>query len=510
MLPNETRYERLNFRRQFIAGPRGMPLEPWNSLRCCGGLHVTSHPDLLVTRASEGRRTLVCLGHVLDPDEPDRQNGEILDVILRNTSSFADFEAQVVKLGGRWLIFVTIDGQCRLYPDPWATKSVFYVNSPVRDEFWVGSQPSLFGDLLGILRDEALEASFHRHPIGYSWPVTTTPYQGTYKLLPNHYLDMATRRQVRFWPSPSFRRRTQSPETAAKRMSELLRGIIDSVSRRGHPCMTLTGGYDTRLMFASAGSVRERMFFFSVVLPTTPWCDYVIPKALAKKFGLTISTIHARPLDRSFVEVMDANTAGLFWDPNKSMIRTFGVVPEGGFLLSGLGGAMRLPKRYLSRAAKKEAQNHDASTEHPDALEVARWLAHLEDCEANPVALRGFAEWFSALPRQMDVDLVDLFYWEQRLGNWGSIGCTAIDTVCEHIPAFNCRELLEAALCVEKYQRDNLYRIVMQDLAPAALSLPFSTTFRDRIAGRVNNMLPWRIRHAVTTRRMRAAGLMID
>jgi hypothetical protein len=145
---------------------------------------------------------------------------------------------------------------------------------------------------------------------------------------------------------------------------------------------------------------------------------------------------------------------------------------------------------------------------HPVEL-TPELLASLSRYPGNPVAMSAFAEWLAGVPHGTNVNGLDLFFWENRLGNWASMLFTAMDTVTEVVNPYNCRELLETALGVDlKYRRAPylLHQRVCELAAPGTLSEPFNQMWQETVWERVADWIPWRIREWVLRARMRSAG----
>ena len=71
----------------------------------------------------------------------------------------------------------------------------------------------------------------------------------------------------------------------------------------------------------------------------------------------------------------------------------------------------------------------------------------------------------------------DLFYWEQRVGNWAAHATTQTDMVRESLSMYNCRDLIITLLSVDpKYRGYNnkLYRNIMKVLWKEILSEPIN------------------------------------
>jgi hypothetical protein len=96
----------------------------------------------------------------------------------------------------------------------------------------------------------------------------------------------------------------------------------------------------------------------------------------------------------------------------------------------------------------------------------------------HPFVVRAFDEWLSDTRNAFNVHLLDLFYWEQRMGNWQAMSQLEWDIVQEVFTPLNCRSLLATMLSVdEKYRRPpefRLHRQLILSLWPDVLSEPIN------------------------------------
>ena len=213
------------YRRQFVAGPRmPEPFRAWPVIPFSRTLLIGCHPELEVTTVSKQGRTVVCLGHILDPHSPGQGNSQVLERLLALSETFFDLEQALAKLGGRWVLFVSLLEKQRVYHDAGGLKSVFFYTDPSSQDLWVASQPGLFGDGLGLHPDEQLLKQFWETTSHNSWVCELTPYRHVRQLLPNHYLDIGRRTSARFWPSTSVA--PQTLEEAAEKMADIIHGPL--------------------------------------------------------------------------------------------------------------------------------------------------------------------------------------------------------------------------------------------------------------------------------------------
>ena len=115
-----------------------------------------------------------------------------------------------------------------------------------------------------------------------------TPRVDVHRVLPNHYLDLATWKTVRHWPTgqPVF----VSPDQVGaqvERIASRIERTISAVVRHGPTTMSLTAGHDTRVLLACARDVRHKIEFGTLRIPDPKAeldCD--IADRIARRHGL--------------------------------------------------------------------------------------------------------------------------------------------------------------------------------------------------------------------------------
>lgn len=480
------------YSRQFLAGPR-VAAVPALSVgeQFCERLYVARHPALSSSAASAGATRILCLGDVVDPRSPHLDNQEIVAALAHGVREFSQFEEATSHLGGRWLMFVQIADKLRLYPDAVGTKSAFHVVT--RDgEVWAASQPRLFVDALGVGVDQALWERYLSAPYADSWPAHVTPYVGTRQLLPNHYLDVATGKAHRFWPTGPLLHWTL--EEAAARIADGLYRSMSALVARGTVALALTGGLDSRSLLACAGDLRPRVKLFTIVDINSYWHDVWLPRKVARLFGQPWKPIHTRRYDAAVGETFRRNVAGMWWDISDHRLYTFEKVGAR-FIVLGLCSEVARCFHYKDGTA-------------PSVVTVDL-LTKLSRYPGNPVAIEAFSEWLAGVPAEMNIHPLDLFFWENRMGNWASMLYTGIDTVSDTTNPYNCRELLEIGLGVDLEYRKEPYRLhrrICEIGAPESLTLPINSIWPERVWDAVAPWIPWRVRNRILTVMMRRLG----
>ena len=109
-------------------------------------------------------------------------------------------------------------------------------------------------------------------------------------------------------------------------------------------------------------------------------------------------------------------------------------------------------------------------------------LSRRSGFNGNPIAEKGIEKWLDEAPSNFNVSLLDLFYWEHRLGVWGACGLTLREAAIDQIPPMNCREFIQLGLATDAGSRTKPYaliREIINETEPTLLNYPFNHSWRD-------------------------------
>jgi hypothetical protein len=107
-------------------------------------------------------------------------------------------------------------------------------------------------------------------------------------------------------------------------------------------------------------------------------------------------------------------------------------------------------------------------------------LAQVFGYEGDAFVAQELNEWKKGIDCKLpeDLNLLDMLYWEQRLGNWAAQSPSEQDIVIDELSPFNCRLLIEILSAPPRHLRAApdypLYKELMQHLWPEVLSVPFN------------------------------------
>jgi asparagine synthetase B (glutamine-hydrolysing) len=301
--------ERL-FRLQFILGP-GVPAgyESWQHSVVANRLQLLAHPSLTVNTAEGEGLSLTLLGYILDPQHPQASDSDILASITAQVSRGDDLATTIEPLGGRWVLIVSDQQGLRLFNDAAGSRQVFHATGD-SGELWCASQPDHIAGALGLEKSQEALRFIHWFAAQnreYWWPGTSSHYGEIARLLPNHYLDLATGRAHRFWPRSELR--TCRVDEALSSISALSTGMMQAAAHRFDLAIALSAGWDSRLLLAASRPVAQQVQYYTAKRPDMGWrhMDVDVPVRLARQLGLRHQVVeHGTEVTPEFERLFDA------------------------------------------------------------------------------------------------------------------------------------------------------------------------------------------------------------
>ena len=461
---------RLTFRRQFVLGQDFVKRFPlWSRVKIDKSMYLTVHPDLEVRHVAKKNKSITLLGYILNPFDPAASNLEIVGELLDKLETCDGFFEYTACFGGRWILIVNDSVRTVIFTDAAGLRQVYYTIGATADQIWCASQPGLLAELLDLPKsDEALAfvRNYKKNEEQTWYPGDTTLYEAIKLLLPNHYLDLGTRRVHRYWPSAELP--VLSIEAATSKSLEILRGLMESARLRFNLAVSMTAGWDSRLVLAATQPMAKDVYYFTQLF----WnmheddLDVTTPSRLLQNLGLKHNVITCRSeVNAEFYSIYRRNVImghefygpfaqGLFDRIPKDRINVWGDVAE-------------IAKCYYRPSGSSSASI------------AAESLAALTRMPADRFVIRAFQQWLSgAVPHLYNVHLLDLFFWEQEAGSLQATIQAQCDIALEAFSPFNCRMLLTTLLSVpERHRRPptfDLFRVIIGHLWRDVLNEPIN------------------------------------
>ncbi|RPH51736.1 MAG: hypothetical protein EHM85_05530 [Desulfobacteraceae bacterium] len=477
--------EKYLFRRQFVLGPSYIKSFPkWNRVSINDKFFLSVHPDLNVLKVTFKENTIILLGYILDPLNHSFNNQDIINSVAEKISVADDIFQYIDSMCGRFVFIVKINDEVRIFNDAAGYRQIFYYTDD-KNNLWCGSQPSIIAEEFGLGTDQSMAEDLSKLPLirdeGARWyPGNITLYKGIYHLTPNHYLDLKSGEVKRYWPVKSLE--TISPEKAAEYSSKLLQGAFESAFQRYNLALTVTAGYDTRVLLAACKMLREKIHYLTHTHGDLDenGSDIQIPRKLLERYGLKHHIAHhSNRVDDDFQIIFKRNVTGakdLHSKNANAFLKYFESI--GTEMVVAQGEAGGLGKRFYRL---------------PPFFRVnEKTLATVVGMRGSRTAERAIGEWLKSANQTVNsgINILDLLYWEMRLGNWSTLAVSSYDIVFETLLPFNCRKLLECFISVDinyRLTKKNTHLCLIEHMWPELLEFPLNpaVTKKDEIMTKI-------------------------
>lgn len=481
--PEAAAIRRLAFRRQFFLGGAGLEAFPdWARLRIAGTSWLSVHPDLDVCQATGANKSITLVGYVLDPNTPAAGNAEIVGRLLGALDTCETFWTHTADLGGRWVLIVDDGRDTLLLHDAGGQRSVYYAYDQSEGRVVCASRPLLIAEQLGLSKSEGARTYFaaqkHDDCDVYWTPGDTSLYEGVRCLLPNHALNLRTGEVRRYWPDAGLSPR--SLEEGLADSQRLLRGLLQSARRRFPLALSMTAGWDSRLMLALGRDIKDDLYYFTLVYPHSEHSrDVRVPSTLLKELGLPHDLIpYPERIDLDFKAVYQRNVAAGLDAYCADAQALYERYPKDRVCITG--DIAEIVKCYYSLDGVDEG-----SVSGRDLVDLSKVTDH-------PFLVQALDRWLESA-RTGHVRLLDLFCWEQFVGKKQALIRAQYDIVQESFAPLNCRSLLVTMLSVDEQYRCapdyTMFRRLVEALWSETLRVPVNPEEHARLRRTVRHML---------------------
>ncbi len=273
------------FRYQYVIAPENLNL-PDMDIKQIGNQFAHIGPALHQKPLIDvnGQKFGLLLGVAADHDGNDPAVFIKNFVDSNSPDIFQIIEHYLVEISGRFAIIIHAQGETRLYVDAVGMIGVVYAEETKR----VASSP-----LLTIDREVIPNPLYDHERIvsgkgGYGLNHTADAH--IFRMNANHYMNLDTFTHQRFWPFPEDEF-SVSPDEYNANYDEIIQAtenIIISIASRFPTAMPITGGMDSRILFALAGDEGRSKIsqFFTHITTYAARRDSAVASMLVGSKGL--------------------------------------------------------------------------------------------------------------------------------------------------------------------------------------------------------------------------------
>lgn len=411
------------------------------------GLSFLAGEGLAFSHAVSGNQSVVVLGEIIDPFAPDATNSDVVRALAESSTGIDAFITGLRGLGGRFVAFFQDAESTWIMGDACCLRQIYY--GRIAGESFVTSSPRLFYQVFGTdIRQSPTKASMvaseNFKASEGAWYGTETLDDRLTKLLPNHVLDLRTNRSTRIDLSPDTSLATE--RDVARYAANVLTNTIRAMSKRYSLIQPLTAGWDSRVLLAASRPISSNIHYYTFKFAESNPAndsDVRIASTIAKDLGIDFAVVSPPPLEADFIEKycaeqiypkLDAKAENIQYHYHHS--RPLGQVNVN-------GNAAEVARCFYGSSRKAPTidmlmdftgyDRHDRFV----ASQIEQWIQKATPCS-----------------EKYRIPLQDLFYWEQRMGNWGALFPFEQDIAIEELSPFNNRALLLALLRIPARRRN--------------------------------------------------------
>ncbi|MCP4745022.1 MAG: hypothetical protein GY874_02620 [Desulfobacteraceae bacterium] len=477
----------LYFRRQFLLSSENLKiLSSWKSTTIGQTFYLKTHPDLGLTQIEKNAKQITLLGYLFDSDNPDKSQTKILSDLALSDHDHQSVLKATNAFAGRWILIYHTKSSLILFTDPSGLRSVYYSDSPELP-FVCASEPGIIARLLNLNYSQAssklfLNSSYIKSDREHWAPSGISLYREIKHLVPNHYLDLKTKETKRFWPWEEIK--TRDIHDVASESSVILKNLLECGAKHFDLALPITAGVDSRALLAASKDIKEKIFYYTLMYYDLKEsdADIKIPANMLRNLGLEHYVLNCSgKMSPDFRKIYfsSVDKAHEAW----------------GHIAYGLSKNYPADKVCIKGNCSEIARCFYYKGGYPRKI-TATTLAQLNGMEKNQFCIPHFEKWLqNSYQTALDsnIHILDLFYWEHRMGSWQAMSQLEWDIVQESYTPFNCRKLLHTLLSSKMRYREpahyELFRLIIHNLWPDLLNEPINPKPFKIIKNRVQKLL---------------------
>ena len=412
---------------------------------------------------------ILLIGYLIDPAAPAATDEEIVRSIGSRYAGPSSVVESLRALSGRFVLLVDGPDESYVFHDACGLRPVYY--GPTKAGLTISSDPALqayFGEIDLAYRPGFWDSAYRKDDVEPWIPGGVSLVEGIDQLSPNHYLRCATAEAVRHYPDRRLPAAGSVSDVVAE-VASILRGSIEAAARRWPLTLPLTAGVDSRTVLAASRDHIAGISVYTLDMESgaTPSLDTQVAAEITSTIGVPHHVL--RP-DRSpsadYTEAFIRSTVNPHLERRGANIWNTRASFPGSVILNG--NALEVARCFYYPSG-----THPAITQPGQLLDLVKGWAGIG------FVAEQVTSWFASangVAHSTGVDILDLFYWEHRMGGWGAQNFMESGIAHEVFPPFNNRALLELLLTVPAEQRHapdyRLFRLLWQEMWPELLGPP--------------------------------------
>ena len=407
-------------------------------------LTVIHHKKLNCSIYSGEDRQILLLGYILDPLDPNLSNDDIVKYLCDSCLYTNKIIERLQNYSGRFVIFYKNSNTFIALTDACGLRQLFYFTDPTGNTTFA-SYPKLIFDFLGIT--PLLSSETENLIKSNEFRLNESPWFGNswidkrfMKILPNHYLDIDNLTNKR---TPLFYKNLDA-NNISEYFINFFYGSYRAIRKRyDHLIQPLTAGWDSRILLAASKEMLNEIDYYIFIssYKQLKEPDPLIANRIATNEKMNFKTILTSELKDNFLtEYKDIcfyprtlpKTRNIQWHYYNNRHRN---------VININGNAAGIFRRGYYPINIENSYNQKMFFR---AINIDSYFNNEMD------------QWYKeALPyaKENNLNILEIFYWEQRMGHWGALYPYEQDVAMEEFSPFNNKDFLLTLLLLDVKQR---------------------------------------------------------
>lgn len=445
----------------------------WNDVSLHGQYTLYCHKDLpyLVSVSSDSKTKTIILGLVYDPFSNQYNDVAIADELnsYLSTGDEQRFYDKFEQLCGSFLCIFSTDSNIRIWPDTFATKSIYYD----KKHFEIASHSqilcseyhySLSNEYINVTKDEQ-----YCHRADKSLPGIMTPYAEINRLSCNTYIDLPSCEVHRFFP---IRTNTYKyNESTIDEVCDFFVKQVKMLADHNKLAISVTAGNDSRLTLASSKLIRDKVFYYTIPYRYDAKYDASFANTMVTELGGTHHILDFHDdADNAFRKVIQDESDNITDVLSENIAYTL---------------HKEFPKDYLHlksngsetcRAYLRQLHPHGLSKK----LTIKKAVWFIYGFKDNALFEKIFEDslTFTNFPKSeiYGYDVYDLLWWEFYDGILQADAQRYYSREQDMVLAFNCRKMINMMLSVPTKEKmgDKFYHTLIEKMWAECMNYPIN------------------------------------
>lgn len=431
----------MTYRNQYIVASKDLKINSNFDSTVFSDFVIYSHQDLNVSTFQNETIQIALIGYIINPLKPLNSNKDVLEDLGAKCENKEDFLREIQIFSGRYVLLYKDNSAFIVMGDACHLRQIYF--SDIGNDIIFTSSPKLFLDTfkLEILtskeKQESLKTPSYLKKES-SWYGDESVDDRLSKLLPNHYFEVIKKERVRI---PFYPQAFSDEEQILEYAELILKNTFVAISKRYKLIQPVTAGWDSRILLAASRDVKDEIEYYVFDMSSGTDPDAWVPKNLSKKLNIKVDVITPEELREDFLSIFSKEHLYPRVLPKTTHIQHhFDCNYQN--VINVNGNCTEIARCYYGHTNKKISFD--------TLLTFAGYGSKI------PYFTKQLKKWYlQAKPyaEENKISLLDLFYWEQRIGNWHSLWTSEQDIAMEELSPFNNRSLLTALIKVDPKHR---------------------------------------------------------